>query len=124
MKRSQALELPDSPAIYHLRYQLALMDQYEVTASFGSLVNEEVEPYHGLGVEVRVGGPGAGQHRIRGLGERVRPDVGLAQDLTPEALRLDAWATHRHGVQGGGRAIRAKGRAVHAARRLSRATTC
>ena len=89
------LSLPDAPPVYHLRYQLVRMDQVDVVASLGSLVRESDDPFNALGIEIRVGTP---EYDNTGFGgwQNGFESVGLAQQLDPWGVRLDAWrATDR-----------------------------
>ena len=51
------LMLPDAPPMYHLRYHLAFIDSVDLEASYGALIEQDVNPQRRLGVEVRVGDP-------------------------------------------------------------------
>ncbi|MEZ4319432.1 MAG: metallopeptidase TldD-related protein [Myxococcota bacterium] len=90
MARASELSLPDAPPLYALRYRLALMQQREVHAELGSVLVEDATPYHGLGVELRVGTP---MYDNTGFGGWENGFVrgSLAADPTPHDARQAAW---------------------------------
>ncbi len=57
LARTDGLALPDAPPLYGVRLHYAGMEQLEVAASFGSVLRLHEGPFHGLGVELRVGAP-------------------------------------------------------------------
>lgn len=90
LERSQQLSLPAAPPLYHLRYHLADLDQRGVYASFGTLIVEDHDPYHALGVELRVGDPSYDNTGFGGW-ENGFLRSGLGEQLSPLDLRQSAW---------------------------------
>lgn len=92
LTRNQALILPDAPAIYHLRYHLLELDQVDVHASLGGLVESEISPFNLLAVEVRVGSPALDNTGFGGWQDGFLR-AALPETLTPDALAAEAWRT-------------------------------
>ncbi|MCA9573488.1 MAG: hypothetical protein KC656_36885, partial [Myxococcales bacterium] len=90
MERAGELKLPEAPPLYALRYRLAMLDQRDLVAQFGEVLAEDATPYHGLGVELRVGSP---QYDNTGFGGWENGFVrgSLAADPTPHETRQTAW---------------------------------
>lgn len=90
LDRSRSLSLPDAPPLYHLRYHLAEVEQRGIYASFGSLMRAETDPWHALGVELRVGEPGYDNTGFGGW-ENGFVRTALAEELLPIDVRQRAW---------------------------------
>lgn len=90
MARADELSLPDAPEIYALRYRLALLEQRDLVASFGSVLRTDQTPFRGLGVELRLGSP---EYDNTGFGGWENGFVrgSLAADATPHEARVSAW---------------------------------
>jgi TldD protein len=84
------LKLPDAPETYHLRYQLLSLTEVDVRASMGDLVAADRDPFHLLGVEVRVGAPAFDNTGFGGWQNGFTRGV-LPQELTEGALRTELW---------------------------------
>lgn len=90
LERSQTLSIPEAPPLYHVRYHLATVDQYELQAAFGSVLDEDDRPFNRLGVEMRVGTPAFDNTGFGGWEEGfVRGQ--LAIEPTPLDVRQVAW---------------------------------
>ncbi len=90
MERANELSLPDAPELYALRYRLAMLESHSVVAELGSVLREDHQPFHGLGVELRVGSPDYDNTGFGGWEDGfVRG--GLALHPTPHSLRRTAW---------------------------------
>jgi predicted Zn-dependent protease len=91
-KYQPGLTLPDAPETYHVRYQLLTLQQVDVRTSMGSLVSESSEPFHALGVEIRVGTPAFDNTGFGGW-QNGSARATLPEVLTEEALRAELWRT-------------------------------
>lgn len=80
----------DAPDVYHLRYHLMNLEQRDVRASLGHLVNTESQPYRMLSVELRVGEPNFDNTGFGGW-ENGFATSWLPAELTPRSLRLATW---------------------------------
>ncbi len=89
-RAAEELKLPDSPGIYHLRYKLALLDSLDVEAELGGLIRFDTSPYHGIGVEVRIGEPAWDNTGFGGWQDGFRV-TGTKAEPTARAIALDAW---------------------------------
>lgn len=85
-----SLRLADAPEIYHLRYHLLELDQVDIRASLGSVVEVDESPYNLLAVEVRVGSTALDNSGFGGWqdGFLRAPLPGV---LTPDAISAEAW---------------------------------
>ncbi|MCB9668975.1 MAG: hypothetical protein H6736_05740 [Alphaproteobacteria bacterium] len=92
LARADQLALPDAPPLYSLRYHLATIDQYELVATFGSVLQEDDRPSSGLGVELRVGEPGYDNTGFGGWENGFMRGY-LAREPTPRDTREVAWRT-------------------------------
>jgi len=91
MERALAeLALPDAPPIYHARYKLLMLDQVDITTSFGGLVSVSKEPYNALGIELRVGAPGFDNTGFGGWMDGFEAES-LPLHPTPRSTQLAAW---------------------------------
>lgn len=90
LARTDELTLPEAPPLYSLRYHLGLLDQVEIEAAFGSLMGQNTQPYHRLGIELRVGSPELDNSGVdswsNGFG-----DARLADVPSPLHTRQVAW---------------------------------
>lgn len=90
-RHTSGLRLGDqAPPIYHLRYHLMSLEQRDITAQFGHLVESEASPYRLLSVELRVGSPKFDNTGFGGW-ENGFASQWLPQRLTPHAVSLGAW---------------------------------
>ncbi len=97
-----ALELPEAPPVYHLRYHLVRLGSVQARGSFGSLVYVDPRTTHALGVELRMGSPAFDNLGFGGW-ENGLARTSLPIELTPHALRLNAWrltdSAYKEGVE-------------------------
>ena len=89
-RNTEDLSLPGAPDVYHLRYQLLILDQVDAEASFGSLVHANTEPYNALGVELRIGDPVFDNTGFGGW-QNGFDRAGLPVHVTDYSIHLDAW---------------------------------
>ncbi len=91
LKRNVAeLTLPGAPPIYHLRYEAVILTQTDVRASWGELMHEEHDPYHALGLQLRVGDPMFDNSGFGGW-QNGFGMTWLPRTLTSESVQQDAW---------------------------------
>ena len=87
-----SLTLPDAPPLYHLRYHMAFIESVDLEASYGALIEQDVNPQRPLGVEVRVGDPAFDNTGFGGW--ETGFDRGyLPASPTPLTVRQAAWRT-------------------------------
>lgn len=86
------LDLADAPDTYHLRYQLLSLTEIDVQASMGAVVRVHHQPYHALGVELRLGSPDYDNTGFGGWQNGFRRAL-LPAELTPGALQAELWRT-------------------------------
>ncbi len=84
------LSLPDADPIYHLRYKLLMLEQADIQATQGALVGRSTEPYNGLGVELRIGGPEFDNTGFGGWQDGFQQGS-LPLDPSPLSVRRAAW---------------------------------
>ena len=84
------LTLKDAPEIYHLRYHLLSMDQVDVVASLGSLLDSNTKPYRLLSIELRVGSPEFDNTGFGGWENGFTFDW-LPDNLSPRTASVAAW---------------------------------
>ncbi len=89
-RNTEDLSLPGAPKVYHLRYQLLILDQVDIEASLGSLVHIGTDPYNALGVELRIGDPHFDNTGFGGW-QNGFDRAGLPVDVTDYSIHLDAW---------------------------------
>lgn len=95
LDRAPELSIPEAPPLYHTRYHLVQADQYELTAAFGSVLEEDDRPFNQLGVELRVGSPAYDNTGFGGWEDGFLR-AQLAMEPTPLDTRQVAWrATDR-----------------------------
>lgn len=90
LARTAELSVEDAPEVYLARAHGLLLQQAEVHASFGGILDSDADPYHVAYSEIRVGEPAFDNTGFGGW-QTGFVNANLPDRMTEEAARLELW---------------------------------